>query len=194
MARNIRDYKEVIQTLNMSETEFGKLWSTRKFQSMLQTEKRKWLDTSNTGARVRLKTAVAVEEALTHCLSPLTDDKSPLGSRVNLLKILANMGGLDTPEPANVSTGNTFRLEINYANGSAPVTLVMGDAPQDESPKNGRGGPTAGFRGNEDEGDVIEGALASAPDDDYSESKDDVSEGPMAHISLRFQGQPVEEL
>jgi hypothetical protein len=193
LARNIRDYKEIIPTLNMSEREFGKLWASREFQDMLQEEKRKWLDTSNTRARVRLKTATAIEEALVHVYGPLTDNTTPLGSRVNLLKILANMGGLDTPEPSHVSTGNTFRLEINYANGHEPVTLVMGDSPSDdEAPKNGRGrGSAAGYRDEGDDGPTIEGAiLRQAQDEDYSGSK---HIEPMGHISPRFRNMPVEE-
>jgi hypothetical protein len=164
LARNIRDYKEIIPTLNMSESEFGKLWASRGFQDMLQEEKRKWLDTSNTRARVRLKTATAIEEALVSVFTPLADNTTPLGSRVNLLKILASMGGLDTPEPSHVSTGNTFRLEINYSNGHG-VTLEMGGSAQGDGHRDSGRGDNGGRGEFSHDGPTIEGAVVDEPED-----------------------------
>jgi hypothetical protein len=129
LAQGIRPRADVLASIDMPTEEFADVALSPEFTSLLLREKRKWLETNNARTRTRTKTAALLEFIVEQVSGDITDPSLPLGSRTQLLKVLAGIGGLGemSGEMATVSTGNSFNLVINYGNGKPEEIITIGE-------------------------------------------------------------------
>ena len=113
----------------MGADEWAVVSASPEFRALLLDEKRRWLETANVRARTRAKTAALLEHVIEQVCGDVIDATLPLSPRVNLLKTLASIGGLDTVpgDGGIVHTGNVFNLEIHYSNREVPTIIELGE-------------------------------------------------------------------
>jgi hypothetical protein len=159
IAKDIRERREILSSVGMAADEWASVSDSPEFQAQLLEEKRRWLETANVRARTRTKTAALLEHVIEQVCGDVIDPTLPLSPRVNLLKTLANIAGLDTPESPAAITGNTFTLQINFSGGESTVIELGASRTEDngrgaiEGPEDG-GGDYSGSNPSTGSGDV----------------------------------------
>jgi hypothetical protein len=133
LATGIRERKDVLASIGMEADEWANVSVSPEFIALLLEEKRHWLETVNARTRTRTKTAALLEHIVEQVSGDIVDPTLPLGSRTQLLKVLAGIGGLGemSGEMATVSTGNVFNLMINYSNGETSEVITLGEKRQE---------------------------------------------------------------
>lgn len=123
IVRNMREVPEVLSTAGISPEEYSKLAETSFFKEMLQQAAIEWEGAENTPDRIKLKSAVLVEQALPELFGTLTDKSEALSGRVELFKTMAKLGGLGNAPVTQASEGQVFRLEINFSDKKQNIII-----------------------------------------------------------------------
>jgi hypothetical protein len=149
LAHGIRSRADILDTLGVTLEQFADLAVTPEFQTLLLDEKRKWLETANAKPRVRTKTTALLETIIETVSGDIIDPTLPLGPRTALLKVLANISGLEmgaqNDERYIPNSGNVFNLNIQYADGKGSETITIGERvlkkgnTDEDDPRSGRG-------------------------------------------------------
>ena len=123
IVRDIYEVPDILKRFGIDYEEYHALAETHGFRQMLAQAASEWDAASNTPERIKLKSALMVENVLPDMLTALADTKQPLTGRVELLKTMAKIGGLGNAPLPNASTGQTFRLEINLGDPAKNVVI-----------------------------------------------------------------------
>jgi hypothetical protein len=124
LARDIDyDIDVTLKRHGLTREEYDELAETRQFKTMLAQAIKEWSAASNTGERVKIKSAALVEEALPHMFAELTNKEHPLSSRADLFGRIARIGNLGNPIAAASNSGEAFSITINLGAGKKPVLI-----------------------------------------------------------------------
>lgn len=128
LAMEMRATDAILADYGVGTHEWESLSRSPRFQSLLVTEMAQWNAAQSTHDRVRLKSAVLVEEYLVEANRRLHDINETLSSKVELFKTLARIANLGTGDGEGGSGGG-FRVVINIA-GAPTVTRTL-NAPRE---------------------------------------------------------------
>lgn len=124
IAKNIEDIPDILKRFGLTYEEYQQVANTTPFKAMLQTAVTEWGGADNTPERIKLKAALAVEQAIPAMFGAINDTKETLSGRVEAMKTLAKIGGLGNPPPPNQGpTGQTFKLEIKFPDPAKNITI-----------------------------------------------------------------------
>lgn len=93
------------------------------FRKMVDDAKREWSSITNAKQRIKLKSEIAVEQALGDLFSIVTDTKTPAAARVAAFKELKDIAGVSVQEQAGPGT-NVPTVNI-FLGGSDEPTFTM---------------------------------------------------------------------
>lgn len=154
LAHGIRSRADILDTLGVTLEQFADLAVTPEFQTLLLDQKRKWLETANAKPRIRTKTTALLETIIETVSGDIIDPTLPLGPRTALLKVLANISGLEmgaqSDERYIPNSGNVFNLNIQYAGTDTPQTITIGERIPPEG-DDGRDGEVTPYQRDMDE-------------------------------------------
>jgi hypothetical protein len=122
LAMEMRGVDQILADYNVGPHEWEHLQKSPWFQQTLTSEMAQWHAASSTHDRVRVKSAVLVEEYLVEANARLRDPEETLSSKVELFKTLARIANLGTGD--GEASGGGFRVVINIA-GAPPVTRTI---------------------------------------------------------------------
>jgi hypothetical protein len=112
LAINLYDTESVLKANNIDPKEWGAISKDRRFVKLLKSEMEAWNAANNTPERVRLKSAMLVEEWLLEANKLAHDGSQTLTARIELMKLLKSLGGLGV-DRAEGSIGERFSITIN---------------------------------------------------------------------------------
>ncbi len=124
IVKNIEEVPDILNKFGISHDEYLRLAETTPFRNMLREAATEWNSAAKTQDRIKLKSALLVEQALPEMYGALLNKNEPLNGRVELLKTLGKFGELGIAPVDGGAKGNTFRLEINF-NGSPERNIVV---------------------------------------------------------------------
>jgi len=122
LAMELRSVDQILADYGVGEPEWGRLQRSPWFQQTLTAEMAQWNSASSTHDRVRVKSAVLVEEYLVEANARLRDPEETLSSKVELFKTLARIANLGTGD--GEASGGGFRVVINIA-GAPPINRTI---------------------------------------------------------------------
>lgn len=126
LAMDIRDLDDVLGAFQISPQEFEAIRKDKRFDKMLQSCIAEWSSATNTEARVKTKAAAALELAILPLYKAVTDSDQPLNHRVEGIKTLAKLSGMDD-KGGGPASGPGFSITINVGDGGG--TRVINAAP-----------------------------------------------------------------
>jgi hypothetical protein len=118
LAMEMRSTDKILAAYGVGSAEWDSLTRNPWFQSVMASEMAQWNAASTTHERVKLKSAVLVEQFLEEANRRLHDADETLSSKVELFKTLARIANLGVGDGESSSGG--FRVVINIA--GQPVT------------------------------------------------------------------------
>lgn len=109
----------------------AKLIALPAFQAMLADAQRRWNSKENARARIREKSLIAIEQGLPALFEGLVNAKQPLNHRVEVVKILAKLGGIDAEVAAagGAAAGAGVSITIDLSGNGADVAGGVGKPP-----------------------------------------------------------------
>lgn len=112
IAMDMKQLPEILKELSITPEQFLVIKSSTHFKSVLEQEIATWNSALNTQERVKLKSQAMIEMSLEEFYSRMHDSKEPLSAKVELLKTLAKIGGVDTTKQEQTA-GERFLVNIN---------------------------------------------------------------------------------
>lgn len=106
------DTETILRRYQIDQETWSKIKSNPRFSQLLEAEIIAWQSATNTKERVQLNTSAMVEEALPELNSRLHDPKEALNHKVELLKVLTKIAGMDRVEREGAG-GDGFHITIN---------------------------------------------------------------------------------
>lgn len=95
VAMDIFPVKDILELHKLSDFEWARIQSNKRFQAMLADITREWNSALNTKERVRVKSATGLEAVLERYILDIGDLTIPLNQRVEAGKFLAKLGEMD---------------------------------------------------------------------------------------------------
>jgi hypothetical protein len=123
LARDIQDINQILDRHGIDRTDYDALSQTHQFKSMMAEAVKEWSKASNTGERVKIKSAALIEEALPLMFKELKDKTHPLSSRADLFGRIARIGSLGNPVAAPPNGGEAFSITINLGTAQKPIVI-----------------------------------------------------------------------
>ena len=131
IAKAITPIDELLTSLDISEEEWVYISKTKVFNDVLTNCSAEWNSATNTHKRAKLKAAAVIEKALPMFFNDMTSQHQKLADRAKVLEVISRVAGLGATDAAAVPTGNTFKLQINFAGQPAePLTLYSQNNPE----------------------------------------------------------------
>ena len=118
---DIRELDEVLAAFQMTPAQFEAIRTDKRFDRMLQACITEWSSAVNSEQRIKMKAAVALEEAILPLFTAVTDTDQPLNHRVEGIKTLAKLSGMDDKAAGPSNAG--FSITINMGAGIAPKVI-----------------------------------------------------------------------
>lgn len=112
IAMDMKELPAILTELSITPEQFDKIKSSKVFQHVLAEEVANWGSALNTQERVKLKSQAMIEMSLEEFYARMHDAKEPLNAKVELLKTLAKIGGVDTTK-SEQAAGERFMVTIN---------------------------------------------------------------------------------
>lgn len=137
IVKNVEDAPNVLERFGITTDEYYELAETTPFKAMLQQAQTEWEGAHNTPARVKLKSAALIEQALPDMFRAMVNDKEPLAARTALFTAMGKMGELGHAPPitSQGNMGASFKLEISFGNQPAKsITLEQQALPMETMP------------------------------------------------------------
>jgi hypothetical protein len=156
IVKNIYEIPDILQRAGITQNEYAALAETTPFKQMLQVAANEWDGAHNTSLRVKLKSALLLEQALPSMFGALIDKEEPLAARTQLFVAMGKVGELGHAPPITqgANAGSTFRLEINFPSQPAKSIVIQHDElPSEVSP--GQMPPSGEFSDNVAELDAL---------------------------------------
>ena len=125
IVKNIYEIPDILQRAGITQSEYAALAETTPFKQMLQVAANEWDGAHNTNLRVKLKSALLLEQALPSMFGALIDKEEPLAARTQLFVAMGKVGELGHAPPITqgANAGSVFRLEINFDKSAKSVVL-----------------------------------------------------------------------
>jgi hypothetical protein len=134
LATGLFDAVQVFRNHGVSKDDAKALMHDPQFRSMLVGYRKLWHSPMNATERVRLKSAVAVEDGLLELHRLYHDVTLAPQARLDAFKQLVQLSDL-APRPTNAgSDGPRFSLTLNLGAPDAPRSLTIDTAALPESP------------------------------------------------------------
>jgi hypothetical protein len=179
LAKDILEEKDILKLVGITQEEYELLKEQPGYKTLKSQQEIEWKGADNTPKRVKVNAAAITEELMMHVFYAARDRvDEPLSSMVKAMEALAKIAGLGALEPAagvaGASTGNTFNLNISWANGGEEKISIGSNVIDDVSYKDYSGGNEGndGLSVESGDGDIV----------------------PSIFISSVFANDPIEEL
>jgi hypothetical protein len=138
IAQDILPLEEILKLNGVTASRFALIQNLPRYRSMLHQARLEWATAKNSAERVRLKTAIMIEDALPELHSRLHDRTELLASKVRLAEFLGKLSGITEKANASGPAAETFKVVINLGEDrkleiekSLP-TKVIEHEPRDE--------------------------------------------------------------
>lgn len=126
---DIHSIEKILAAREISQEEFENIKSNPRFQAIYARMVQEWESSLNTGERVRLKALAFVEESLPEYFGRAHDPREALPAKVEILKAVAKIGGIDGRSKDEVAAGDRFSVVINLG-GDSQVRIDKEIRPQ----------------------------------------------------------------
>lgn len=107
------DTETILKRYQISDESWSKIKDSPRFTQLLISEITAWHSAVNTQERTKYKAMALLEEWLEEGNSRLYDRQEALNHKVELVKILAKIAGMDRSEGSGGGGGETFKVTIN---------------------------------------------------------------------------------
>ncbi len=124
IACNIQPIEDILKRFHIKSELWSDIQELPRFKSMLAAEERAWNDAENLPDRVRLKALAFCEEWMPEAYARAHDPNENLNHKVELMKVVARMAGLDRPPPNEAGAGSGFKVVINMGNEQVTKELT----------------------------------------------------------------------
>jgi len=112
IAMDMKQLPDVLKELSITPEQFEIIKNSQFFKHVLSQEIANWASALNTSERVKLKSQAMIEMSLEEFYARMHDSKEPLSAKVELLKTLAKIAGVDASK-AEQAAGERFMVTIN---------------------------------------------------------------------------------
>ena len=112
IAMDMKELPDILKELSITSEQFEVIKNSQVFKHVLSEQIANWGSALNTQERVKLKTQSMIEMSLEEFYARMHDQKEPLSAKVELLKTLAKIGGVDTTKQ-EAAAGERFLVTIN---------------------------------------------------------------------------------
>jgi hypothetical protein len=113
IAQDILPLEEILKLNGVTASRFAIIQTLPRYKSMLHQARLEWATAKNSSERVRLKTAIMIEDALPELHSRLHDRTELLASKVRLAEFLGKLSGITEKANASGPAAETFKVVIN---------------------------------------------------------------------------------
>lgn len=119
IAMDIHTLGEILKNNNVTVAEWERMKINPRFTALLSANMAEWHSASNVQERVRLKSAYVLEEYLPDLNRSLNDGTVALSAKVEAVKLLAKVAGVDRGPNDVGESGPKFSVVINLGNGES---------------------------------------------------------------------------
>ncbi len=114
---------QILASVGVTDKEWKVIREMPEFDRLVHSYREEWLSAKNTEERVRVKTAVIIEQALPELDRRLHLPGEPLSAKVELLKTLGKLAGQGFSQAPNAGEGKA-QVTISISIGKpTPITL-----------------------------------------------------------------------
>jgi hypothetical protein len=113
IAMDIHAVDEILNRLAIPTEQWEIISQTPRFRHLLEAATAEWGSALNTTERVRIKAATVIEEWLPEADRLLHDKVQLLSGKVEVAKLLRDLGGIGKPTAGDVGSGEHFSVTIN---------------------------------------------------------------------------------
>lgn len=114
--------QDILNNCGVSYEEWMEMQRNPRFIAYLEANVTEWTGSKNTADRVKLKSAVLLEEWLPKLHEEMHGTAASLNAKVEAAKLLAKIAGVDQHE-GEAGGGNGFHVTINIGGQSKTITL-----------------------------------------------------------------------
>ena len=132
LAMDIQSIDKVLAARQITNEEFENIKQNPRFQSIYSRMVDEWESSLNTAERVRIKALSFVEEAMPEYFARAHDPREALPAKVEILKAVSKIAGVDGKKEGEVGGGEKFSVTINISDTKLefekqPVTIDVQD-------------------------------------------------------------------
>lgn len=138
IAMGIREVREILKDLGVSDSEWRLIQREPRFQALLSSKITEWNGAINTPARTKIKAAAIVEMNLDIYQLALADESVPLPQKLAITQFMAKLGGMteDRRNDGVPGTGNTSGFQVRiFLGGAGSNPVVIDGQSEPETPK-----------------------------------------------------------
>lgn len=112
IAMDLKPIETILNDHSITAKDLEDYFKLPRFRAMIQEQQKEWASATNAPRRIQLKSLAIVEEALPEMFAKLHATVDPLSSKVELLKTLAKLAGVDKQEDSS-GGGAKVNITIN---------------------------------------------------------------------------------
>lgn len=112
IATDLNDIETILKAHQLTSKQWDAIKDDARFQTLLKSEMEAWSAASNTPERVKLKSAMLVEEWLPEANKLAHDSSQTLTAKVELMKLLKSLAGLGI-DRADITASERVSITIN---------------------------------------------------------------------------------
>jgi hypothetical protein len=119
IAMGIRDLPEILESQRIDDAEWDQIKRNDRFITLLNSEVESWNSAVNSNERVKLKSAVLIEEWLPEANARLHDSRETLDAKTKTATLIARLAGMGLTG-ANIGEdgASKFSVTINLGGGA----------------------------------------------------------------------------
>lgn len=129
IAMDIQPLEKILAARQISHAEYEEIFSSPRFQALYRKMLDEWESSLNTSERVKIKALSFVEEAMPEFFARAHDAREALPAKVEILKAVSKIAGVDGRQQAEVGGGEKFSVTINMG-GDATVKIEKDITPR----------------------------------------------------------------
>lgn len=118
LAMDIHSLDKILAARSITPEQFEEIKKSPRFNAIYSRMVQEWESSLNTGERVRLKALAFVEESLPEYFQRAHDRMEALPAKVEILKAVAKIGGIDSRPKDETGGGEKFSVTINLGGDS----------------------------------------------------------------------------
>ena len=107
------DIETILKRYHLDDETWSKIKNNPRFSQLLESEMTAWHSATNTQERTKLKAAALLEEWLEEGNARLYDRNEALNHKVELVKVLSKIAGMDRGNEGGGGGGEQFSVTIN---------------------------------------------------------------------------------
>lgn len=130
LAVQLRPVNDILSAYSVTRNGLAVKLKDPMFRDMIKQAKRLWTSDLSVKERIRLKSAMLVEDSLLTVFQVIHDRENAIPAKLDAFKQLARVAEVDTPERKNGETGSRFTVAINLGSSTENVVIdgEMGDS------------------------------------------------------------------